>query len=36
LYTPPVTPWKLVMPEVVTLTFWRRTPKVELVTGVKS
>jgi hypothetical protein len=21
LYTPPVTPWKLVMPEVVTLTF---------------
>jgi hypothetical protein len=24
------------MPEVVTLTFWRRTPKVELVTGVKS
>jgi hypothetical protein len=24
------------MPEVVTLTVWRRTPKVELVTGVKS
>jgi hypothetical protein len=24
------------MPEVVTLTVWRRMPKVELVTGVKS
>jgi hypothetical protein len=36
LYTPPVTPWKLVIPEVITLTIWGRVPKVELVTGVKS
>jgi hypothetical protein len=36
LYTPPVTPWKLFMPKVVTLTARRGAPKVGIVTGVKS
>ena len=36
LYTPPVTPWKLVIPKAVTLTLRRGAPKVGLVTGVKS
>jgi hypothetical protein len=36
LYTPPVTPWELVIPETVCLTFWGATSKVGLVTGVKS
>jgi hypothetical protein len=36
LYTPPVTPWKLATPKVVTLTFGRGAPKAGLVTRVKS
>jgi hypothetical protein len=36
LYTPPVTPWELVTPEAIILTFGREVSKVELVTGVKS
>ncbi len=36
LYTPPVTPRKLVVPEVVERTFGAQTTKVWLVTGVKS
>ena len=36
LYTPPVTPWKLVIPKAVTLTLGRGAFKVGLVTGVKS
>ena len=36
LYTPPVTPWKLAQPKVVTLTNRRRAPNAGLVTRVKS
>ena len=36
LYTPPVTPWELVIPDTVSLTIRRTTSKVGLVTGVKS
>ena len=37
LYTPPVTPRKLIIPKIITLTFLRRgMPKVFLVTRVKS
>src|SRR6218665_86810 len=36
LYTPPVTPWERVLPEVVSLTARRATTTAGLVTGVKS
>ena len=36
LYTPPVTPWELVMPEVSDPTARRELPKAGLITGVKS
>jgi hypothetical protein len=36
LYTPPVTPWELVVPEVGVPTFGREPPMVWLITGVKS
>ena len=36
LYTPPVTPWESVTPEVSSLTARRALPKVGSVTGVKS
>ena len=36
LYTPPVTPWELEMPEVSDLTEREELPKVEPMTGVKS
>ena len=36
LYTPPVTPWESVTPEVSSLTARRALPKVGLMTGVKS
>ena len=36
LYTPPVTPWELEMPEVSDPTARRELPKVEPMTGVKS
>ncbi len=36
LYTPPVTPWESVTPEVGSLTAMRTPPKVGLMTGVKS
>ncbi len=36
LYTPPVTPWEPVIPEVSSLTVRRALPKVGLATGVKS
>ncbi len=36
LYTPPVTPWEPVTPEVSSLTARRTLPKVGLATGVKS
>jgi hypothetical protein len=36
LYTPPVTSWKLVTPEVGVLTARRQLPRVGLVTGTKS
>ena len=36
LYTPPVTPWEPVIPEVSSLTVRRTLPKVGLATGVKS
>ena len=36
LYTPPVTPWEPVIPEVSSLTARRALPKVGLATGVKS
>ena len=36
LYTPPVTPWEPVIPEVSSLTARRTLPKVGLATGVKS
>ena len=36
LYTPPVTPWELDMPEVSDPTVRRELPKVEPITGVKS
>ena len=35
-YTPPVTPWESVMPEVSDSTERRELPKAGLVTGVKS
>ena len=35
-YTPPVTPWESVTPEVGSLTAMRTPPKVGLMTGVKS
>ena len=36
LYTPPVTPWESVIPEVGSLTIRRGPAKVGQVTGVKS
>ena len=36
LYTPPVTPWELVMPEVSDPTARRELPKAGSITGVKS
>ena len=36
LYTPPVTPWELVTPEVSDPTVRRELPKVGPITGVKS
>ena len=36
LYTPPVTPWESVTPEVSDPTERRELPKAGLVTGVKS
>ena len=36
LYTPPVTPWESVMPEVSDPTVRRELPKAGLITGVKS
>jgi hypothetical protein len=36
LYTPPVTSWKPVAPEVLAPTARRQSPKVRLVTGMKS
>ncbi len=36
LYTPPVTPWELEMPEVSDPTARRELPKAGLITGVKS
>ncbi len=36
LYTPPVTPWELVAPEVGSLTFGRALTTVWSMTGVKS
>jgi hypothetical protein len=36
LYTPPVTPWELVMPEKTELTVRRQVLMVLPVTGVKS
>ena len=36
LYTPPVTLWEFVIPEVGSLTFWRGPAKVGQVIGVKS
>ena len=36
MYTPPVTPWELVIPNIVSLTIRRAALKVGLVTGVKS
>ena len=36
LYTPPVTPWEWVSPEVVSLTARRATTTVRFMTGVKS
>ena len=36
LYTPPVTPWELGVPEVSDLTAREELPKVRPMTGVKS
>ena len=36
LYTPPVTPWELAIPEAADLTARRKASKVGLMTGVKS
>ncbi len=36
LYTPPVTPWELVAPEVAEVTERSQAPKVRPMTGVKS
>ena len=36
MYTPPVTPWESVMPEVGDLTARKEPPKAGLITGVKS
>ena len=36
LYTPPVTPWELEMPEVSDPTARRELPKAGSITGVKS
>ena len=36
VYTPPVTPWESVMPEVCDLTVRKEQPKAGLITGVKS
>jgi hypothetical protein len=36
LYTPPVTSWKLVLPEVTDSTARGEVPKVRLMTGMKS
>ncbi len=36
LYTPPVTSWELVTPEVGGLTYRKQPPKAGLVTGTKS
>ena len=36
LYTPPVTPWESVTPEVSDPTARRELPKAGLITGVKS
>jgi hypothetical protein len=36
LYTPPVTPWERVLPEVASLTARRTVTTVGFVTGVKS
>ena len=35
-YTPPVTPWKWIAPEVISLTFGRTVTTVWFMTGVKS